>query len=515
MTKPSHVCSRLAVLLLGGLSLFAGAWTQPPAAPATLGPAAARAGATSRERWSTIAMGGQRAGYEHTTVTSGDGKITTDSEASFVVKRGALSISSRITTSFVESDDHKPISMQITRELGSKPTTTKYQFESDQLRVTTEQQGRESKSTQPLPSGVWLTPAAAEKYIAQRQAAGAAEITVRTVDPSAGSDPGTDTYALQAKEKLKHAGREIDAWRYTMKSTKLPGIVATTWLDERAEVIKTEMSMAGIHMVTEVSTRTEALKKAEGLEIMVATFITPSRPIDKAREITRASYVARVKEGTIVDLPTGGGQVAKRLSPKSVGVEVSTTSPQPATEAELIDPAFLKPATAVDCNDPEIKTLATSALKGLGEHATDALRVERLRVAVRSHITKKDLDSGFASASEACRSKSGDCTEHAVLNAALLRASGIPSRVVSGLIYADQFAGASKVFAYHMWTQALVDVEGKKCWVDTDATLWGKGFDATHIALVTTSLADGQYESAMASIATLLGQLSIDVESTK
>lgn len=488
-----------------------------PAAPAAppISVKAPPAAQSVRERWSTIMMGGQQAGYEHVTVTTADGKVTTDSEASFVVKRGALSVSSKITTSFVESDDHKPISMRITRELGSKPTTTNYEFDGNQLKVTIEQQGRKSHSTQTLPTGVWLTPAAAEKYIAQRQGAGAAEITVRMVDPSAGADPATDTYTLLGKVKLRHAGREIDAWKYTMRSTKLPGISATTWLDERAEVIKTQMSVAGIDMVTEVSTKAEAMKKAEGLEIMVSTFIKPSRPIDKAREISQASYVARVKEGTIVDLPTGGGQVAKRLSPRTIGVEVSTTSFQPATEEEIKDQAFLKSASSVDCNDPEIKALATAALKGIGEHASDAERVELLRVGVRGHITKKDLDSGFASASEACRSKSGDCTEHAVLHAAVLRASGIPSRVVSGLIYADQFSGASKVFAYHMWTQALLEVDGKKCWVDSDATLWGKGFDATHIGLVTTSLADGQYESAMASIATMLGQLSIDVESTK
>ena len=41
-------------------------------------------------------------------------------------------------------------------------------------------------------------------------------------------------------------------------------------------------------------------------------------------------------------------------------------------------------------------------------------------------FTEKDLSVGFATAADVARTAQGDCTEHAVLLAALLRASDIP-----------------------------------------------------------------------------------------
>jgi hypothetical protein len=130
-----------------------------------------------------------------------------------------------------------------------------------------------------------------------------------------------------------------------------------------------------------------------------------------------------------------------------------------------------------------------------------------MRRFVYRYITRKDLSVGFGSASEVARSREGDCSEHGCLLAAMLRADGIPSRAVSGLIYADQLGGA---FGYHMWTQGLFEIDGQRCWIDLDATLApSTPFDATHIALVVTSLADDQPQIPLVAIVPLLGRLAI------
>lgn len=130
---------------------------------------------------------------------------------------------------------------------------------------------------------------------------------------------------------------------------------------------------------------------------------------------------------------------------------------------------------------------------------------------------------GFASASETARTREGDCTEHAVLLAAMLRADGIPSRVVSGLIYADRFAGERNIFAYHMWTQALLplktnstddDTQPTHHWVDLDATLPDTlPITATHIALGLHALEGDTRTNALVQLAPLMGRLAIDIES--
>jgi hypothetical protein len=96
---------------------------------------------------------------------------------------------------------------------------------------------------------------------------------------------------------------------------------------------------------------------------------------------------------------------------------------------------------------------------------------------VRSYIRTKSLGVGYASALEVARTPEGDCTEHAVLLAALGRSLGIATRVVDGLAYAPGFAGKDRVFVPHAWVQAWIG--GR--WQSFDAAL--PGFDAGHIAL--------------------------------
>jgi transglutaminase-like putative cysteine protease len=92
---------------------------------------------------------------------------------------------------------------------------------------------------------------------------------------------------------------------------------------------------------------------------------------------------------------------------------------------------------------------------------------KKLTKFVYGHVSGKNYGVGFATASEVARNKEGDCTEHAVLLAALGRVLSIPTRVATGLVYADEFEGEKNVLVYHMWTQFYIDGE----WVDLDPAL--------------------------------------------
>jgi transglutaminase/protease-like cytokinesis protein 3 len=103
---------------------------------------------------------------------------------------------------------------------------------------------------------------------------------------------------------------------------------------------------------------------------------------------------------------------------------------------------------------------------------------------VDTALTKKDFSTALASAGEVARTLQGDCTEHAVLLAAMLRARNIPSKIAVGLIYVEPLSS----FAGHMWTEALL---GDR-WVPLDATLGNgeAGIGAAHIKLAESSFAD-------------------------
>ena len=117
----------------------------------------------------------------------------------------------------------------------------------------------------------------------------------------------------------------------------------------------------------------------------------------------------------------------------------------------------------VDFDSPSVQSL----LEILSETLTTGEIVHPKVVTRFTHeqIDDKHYRTGFDIASQVANSLEGDCTEHAVLNAALMRASGYSARVVLGVIIvlSEQRATA----AGHAWNEIYYDGG----WNIHDATL--------------------------------------------
>ena len=85
---------------------------------------------------------------------------------------------------------------------------------------------------------------------------------------------------------------------------------------------------------------------------------------------------------------------------------------------------------------------------------------------------KKEPVLSVPNAVEVLKNKVGDCNEHAVLVAALLRAAGIPAQIETGLVYLHGR------FYYHAWNIAYLGN-----WVTADAVFNQFPADVTHIRL--------------------------------
>lgn len=119
---------------------------------------------------------------------------------------------------------------------------------------------------------------------------------------------------------------------------------------------------------------------------------------------------------------------------------------------------------------------------------------------VSLHMNKQPDYSGYATAAEAFASRNGDCTEHALLLAAMARAAGIPARVVVGIAYSNErFLGRKYVFVPHAWVQVW---NGQR-WQSYDSGLGD--FTAGYIAL---GFSDGEL-SDMARINEQLHRINI------
>ena len=98
---------------------------------------------------------------------------------------------------------------------------------------------------------------------------------------------------------------------------------------------------------------------------------------------------------------------------------------------------------------------------------------------VHGYIKEATYSVVYASALEVLKSRKGDCSEFAVLLAALARAEGLPSRLVFGLL------GQGRVFVGHMWTEVYADG-----WVPLDATRPEKTLNPAHLAMAKIASGD-------------------------
>jgi transglutaminase-like putative cysteine protease len=471
------------------------------------------------ERWYIMELGKSRAGWTMQSQSTAGDLITSVSRTEINLARGKTEAGLSMDSSFVETKAGKAVSLKTSSKFGKTPTVMTATFGETAIDVVVSVAGRTDKSTRPLPEGTWLTPAAANDFVRQRLSANADKIVVRTFE---GASPGLDPMAAlkvvtierTAFEPVEYEfeGKKIKAYKCIAVSSSQPQVKSVEILDEAGVPLSTEAALGGIAISVKAASKAEANIRAEGPELMVSTFVKPDRPIPNPRDVTKAVYLLSVPDGQIPTLPTTGSQSIEAVGDKSVRLTIGKAPPTAAPVAETTDSALTACPTTLNCSDPEIKKLAATATASAG--ADKAERAEAIRQFVYKHISGKDLAVGFATASEVARTKQGDCTEHGVLTAAVLRADGIPSRVVAGLVYADHFANEADIFAYHMWTQALLEVNGKPTWVDLDATLPNKRpFDATHIALAVSALGENDtQESLLTTLATVLGRLKISVE---
>jgi hypothetical protein len=162
-----------------------------------------------------------------------------------------------------------------------------------------------------------------------------------------------------------------------------------------------------------------------------------------------------------------------------------TCGPGLPVDAAYLDDAR-KPTVWLQSDDRKLKAIAAPIA---AMQISDARKMELLRQTAKPYLGRVDF-TGHYSALETLSRHAADCTEAAVLLAALGRAAGIPTRVANGLVYSrESYHGVSNAWMPHSWTLAFVD--GK--WRSFDLAL--DEFDSTHIAL---HVSDGDERSLLA-----------------
>ena len=176
-----------------------------------------------------------------------------------------------------------------------------------------------------------------------------------------------------------------------------------------------------------------------------------------------------------------------------------TVSSDAAGCRNLPEASDTQPNIIEDSSNPEIIRASQKIVLGSPNQQEMVKRISKF---VYKHISNKNYNHGNMSASEVLRTKSGDCTEHSALFAALSRAAGIPAKMVYGVVL-----NANGEFFFHNWNEAFAD--GK--WITVDSTFNLIPADSSRITLIYGGSDSRSREQVSLSVLRFLSNTKISV----
>jgi transglutaminase-like putative cysteine protease len=267
------------------------------------------------------------------------------------------------------------------------------------------------------------------------------------------------------------------------------GLELRTWISPYGELLKEE-GFLGMTMVrTDSEGALEGFSETAAVELVREAAVVPDRPIARPRQLKRLRLELTGIHGEGWDL-TGGRQswnegelaIVREVLQEAPPVRIPWFSPERASD--------LRPSLLVQSDSPILREQVAAIV---GEES-DALRAAALISSwVYENLDKRPTLS-IPNALDVYKMRAGDCNEHSVLFAALARAAGIPTRIVSGLLYTEGR------FYYHAWDEIYVGD-----WVAVDSLLNQIPADPTHIRLIVGEL-DRQVQ-----LVSVIGRLGIRV----
>lgn len=487
-------------------------WTLPSSLLGEIveGSADVSAQAQAVEHWYRVDLGETPAGWMMERETRRGDQLTSTSILHLRFRRGASEQTLEIESRFVETSDGRPISAWSKQALGLKPVETTWTFEKGVVLVETTRDGESRSERIPWPPGEWLTPGQMQPQLRRLLDEGLEGFAINSLENDLGLEVVATDWQLEARdESVLIDGRPRPSLRFKQRPLQTPQLESRVNVSPEGLLLRSVTHLMGLQMTITLSRREHVLAQREAPELLARSFIYPDRPIPAPRRVRRAVYEIEVDAELLKDLPTDASQRIESV-PGGARIQVEVgSSPRLTGDDRPRSAEYLRASTTLDFESPQVRELLAKADLATSTEAerTDAERAEALRRFVARHLREKNLDSILATASEAAESQAGDCTEHSVLLAALLRATGIPARVVTGLVYVEELIGERHLFGYHMWSQALIDDR----WIDLDATLEDP-FDAAHIAFGSSALNDGSATLLeLTHLATLIGRARIRV----
>lgn len=290
-------------------------------------------------------------------------------------------------------------------------------------------------------------------------------VSLPVFDPASLTVRPIKVFVAGREERMVEGRKEM----LTRLSVDFMGGFQTAWVDGRGRIVREEGALG---LAMERTTRDRALAGLTG-GFEAGADLTESAAIPSDVELKNPASLTFLKVSLenidVAPFALQGGRQRLKDAVLSIHREDATLVPH----STLIDrDRFLISTPFVQADHPQIVELSEKITK---KSAPDNVKAREIVSWVYRNIGKRPVLS-VSNAVETLNRRMGDCTEHAVLVAALGRAAGLPTAIESGLVY------QRGKFYYHAWNAFFIEDRGG--WITADAVMEQMPADVTHIRFV-------------------------------
>lgn len=491
----------MSIRRLPGVAYFLALCLAPTAAP--------QAPEVLLERWDVAYVGDDRIGYFHTVArrleVSGKPVVHTRQQSTLSIQRFGSQMKMEALADYYELEDGRLYATDAVTRISNEASTSRGRLQpGGKFHVAVDSKGAKLEQTLDWPANV-LGPYAQEQSLRTRPLAPGQTRSFAVFLPEMNVVATRRLEAMDRETTPLVDGAAAELLRVVETNDKVD-VQTNLWFDEQGDVVKSLMPIGDLELSVYRADRRLALAAAKpaAVDVGLQTLVKPDRPVVGAHAARAVDYRLSLGDSAAADaIPAASYQ--KILSRDGSALRVRIERAEPDEDHPLDNPApgpeFLESNVYIQPDHPKILAVAQAETKDSKSLWEKAVRLERW---VEANMTNQDFSIGFAPSSEVIETRQGDCTEHAVLLAALCRAVGIPARVAMGLVWLD----GARSFGYHMWTEVFVAGD----WYAIDGTIGRGGLGGGHIKIADGALQGVDANSAFLPIFKVIGKLKIQVE---
>jgi hypothetical protein len=437
------------------------------------------ASASDGESYMAMYLQGQRIGYVVSTTVEAelDGKPVKRTDSKTVMDAGLMGTSLKVSIeSTTWSDDRgQPIQMSFRVSSGGREQRTSAVFAERQILVTIDNAGQVTNKTIERPADARIVDDVLAALLEDEVPTGTSR-TYYVLDPMMGALMKNEI-VLKGPSKVEVDGKTYDARLIEIID---PRASSSVYLSAKGDLIKMigPMGMEIRPVSKEAALAEIPAADRKTIDLAFSTAISPDKPLGEPSLLERVTV--RLSGPDLARIPSDAHQTVRKEGaswiievhpPSFAGYWAPTGGGTPITVSAEAHPDWLRPSLYIPSQSERFRTLA---LEIIGTEDTVKGASEKIARHVFK-IMKPNAGIGvLRDATEVLETREGVCRDYAILTATLLRGAGIPTQVVSGLIYHPQH----NKFYYHAWVEVW---DGS--WIGLDSTLPNATITPGHIKL--------------------------------